>query len=83
VLKGSKASIREAPSIPLAIKGARAQMVQAGLFKEENGQFLLLQDYVFTSPSKASSVFLGRASNGRVNWRSSEGKTLKEIQETD
>ena len=40
----------------------------------------LAQDYSFDSPSTASGVLLGRTSNGRVDWKDNEGRTLKEIQ---
>ena len=34
---------------------------------------------MFPSPSTAAMVLLGRSSNGRVEWKSSDGKTLKEL----
>lgn len=82
VAKGSKATTIEVPSIPPAIRTARAQMVKDGLFTKDENSFVLTQDYTFTSPSKAGCIFLGRSCNGRVEWKNGDGKTLKEIQET-
>ena len=36
------------------------------------------QDYAFSSPSAAAAMILGRASNGKTEWKSAEGKTLVE-----
>jgi len=40
----------------------------------------LSQDYVFTSPSTAAAVVLGRSANGRIEWKDARGRTLKELQ---
>lgn len=41
----------------------------------------LVQDYLFASPSLAAGVMLGRPANGRVEWRTTDGRTLKDIQD--
>jgi len=38
------------------------------------------QDQVFGSPSTAAGVVLGRTANGRIEWKSADGKTLKQLQ---
>ncbi len=81
VLKGSKAKIAEVESLPDAIRIARAQLVSDGLFLQKDTSYELTQDYTFSSPSKASSIFLARPANGRVEWKNKYGKTLKDIQE--
>ena len=40
----------------------------------------LTEDYVFASPSTAAMVMLGRTSNGRVEWKTAAGQTLKALQ---
>ena len=37
-------------------------------------------DYVFTSPSTAAAVELGRSANGRIEWKDAQVRTLKELQ---
>ena len=49
--------------------------------EEEEGKYILTQDYTFSSPSAAAAIFLARNANGRTEWKDSSGKTLKEIQE--
>lgn len=43
------------------------------------GKYLLKMDYVFKSPSTASSVVLGRSSNGWLDWKNKEGKSLDDV----
>jgi Domain of unknown function (DUF4357) len=35
---------------------------------------------VFSSPSAAATVVLGRSANGRIEWKDAQGRTLKELQ---
>ena len=46
---------------------------------ESNNSYKFLEDYVFSSPSTAGGVVLGRATNGWTKWKNSEGKTLDEV----
>ena len=81
VLKGSKAKLTDVESLPEPIKISRAQLVSDGLFVQKDNSYELTQDYTFTSPSKAAAIFLARSANGRIEWKTKAGKTLKDIQE--
>ena len=61
----------------------RDALVDRGLFVEDGKHFRLTEDYEFASPSTAAMVMLGRTSNGRVEWKTAEGQTLKELQTLD
>lgn len=52
-----------------------------GVLKKQSSHYVFAQDYTFDSPSAAAAVILGRAANGRIEWRDSNGKTLKELQD--
>jgi len=41
--------------------------------------FKFIQDYEFNAPSAASSVVLGRASNGKHEWKTQTGKMLRDL----
>jgi hypothetical protein len=41
------------------------------------------QDYVFSSPSTAAAVVLGRSANGRIEGKDAQGRTLKALQEKE
>lgn len=81
---GSTAVLNEVPSLksyfPSVIE-LRSELLKNGVLVEEAGFLKFTQAYTFSSPSYASSVILGRTSNGRTDWRDAAGKTLKEIQE--
>ena len=38
------------------------------------------QDYVFPSPSTAAGVVQGRSANGRLDWKTPAGQSLKDLQ---
>lgn len=85
VLKGSAAVLKENPSAEKyahAIVELRAELKDRGvLVLNEKGDCLVFsQDYSFTSPSAASGVILGGATNGRIDWKDKQGRTLKAIQ---
>ena len=42
----------------------------------------LTRDYIFTSPSLAAAVVMGRNANGRTEWKNEEHKTIKDIEES-
>lgn len=42
----------------------------------------LTRDYIFTSPSLAATVVMGRNANGRTEWKNEEHKTIRDIEES-
>lgn len=80
VLKGSKASKKMTPSVPLNVKMLREGLLSNGVLKEE-GEFLVFTDtYKFGSPSTAAGVVLGASVNGLEQWKNEQGTTLKDVQ---
>lgn len=81
VLAGSQAVLNETPSIHEYMSALRRNLVKNGVLTVEGNAYRLAQDYVFASPSTAAGVLLGRPSNGRVDWKAADGRSLKELQE--
>jgi hypothetical protein len=81
VFEGATARKEPVPSIHPWLAELRADLVQNGALKDNEKGLTLTQDYVFDSPSAAAGVLMGRAANGRTEWRTESGKTLKELQE--
>lgn len=84
VRSGSFAAKDEVPSLKEHfpnVSERRADLMKSGVLAAEGEKFHFTQDYTFNSPSLASSVVLGRSSNGRTDWKDASGKTLKELQE--
>ena len=80
VLKGSRARVHEVPSIHAYLTDLRATLVANGVLEQDGDSFVVAQDYEFRSPSSASAAMEGRTSNGRIEWRDKDGRTLKELQ---
>jgi len=81
VLAGSFARPEEVDSIHGWTHDLRADLVENGVLKQVPEGLVFTQDYVFRSPSASAAVLLGRSANGREEWRTADGKTLKQIQE--
>ena len=77
----SQAAKEEAPSIQPNLSVLRKELISQGILEDGGTVYRLTQDYEFKSPSTASGALLGRSSNGRVDWKDSDGTSLKEIQE--
>ena len=80
VRAGSRAVSDEVPSIHPSLSELRSTLKSNGILMPEGELLNLTQDYVFSSPSSASSVLLGNSSNGRIEWKDANGRTLKSIQ---
>jgi hypothetical protein len=59
----------------------RDALIEKGVIATGHSGLSFTQDYTFDSPSAAAAVIMGRNANGRVEWRTKAGVTLKEIQE--
>jgi hypothetical protein len=81
VNRGSEAVREEVPSIHRYLSELRESLVKHGILEVQNGKYRFAQGYVFDSPSTAAGVLLRRSANGRIEWKTKEGRTLKELQE--
>lgn len=81
VRSGSGAVAKEVESCPDYVAKLRSTLVANGVLKPSGGALVFTQDYLFQSPSTAASALFGRTSNGRVEWKTKEGKTLRQLQD--
>ncbi|WP_321417171.1 GIY-YIG nuclease family protein [uncultured Methanomethylovorans sp.] len=79
VNKGSKSNVTETASIHQSVSSFRANLVEKGILKEENGVYVFQEDFTFSSPSTAAAVVLGRSANGWTSWKDKDDKTLDEV----
>lgn len=83
VFKNSKAAGSTVPSMTQNFLILRQNLIGQGVLIDR-GEYLEFQDdYIFTSPSTASSIVLGRNSNGLTEWKLKEGKSLKDFETVD
>ena len=78
----SESAASEVPSCHAYIKELRTALIENGVLKTSANGYRFTQDYSFSSPSTAAGVVLGRSANGRIEWQTKDGKTLKSIQES-
>ena len=78
VLKDSKVSCNVSP----AFSRYRSRYYEIRMKLEYDGTIsngIFQMDYEFSAPSAASSVVLGRSSNGRIDWKDENGRTLRDL----
>ncbi|HQX58522.1 MAG: DUF4357 domain-containing protein [Rhodoferax sp.] len=80
VLAGSQAAGNTGVSLAPKLVAARQELLHRDVLAEAGNVLSFTQDYVFSSPSYAASMILGRSANGRRNWQDAQGRTLKELQ---
>lgn len=83
VLQGSTAVLQERKSAnkwPYVL-ALRRKLIADGTLVEKDGFYLFTKDSEFTSPSAAAAVVEGGSANGLIEWRTKDGKVLKELDE--
>jgi len=83
VKAGSQAVGETVPSMQQHVRGMfdlRQELIGNGVLERDGDHYRFTQDFVFSSPSTAAAVVLGRSANGRVDWKDGRGRTLKELQ---
>lgn len=78
VLKDSVIAASTVPSMSDSLVRLRSELLQKGII---DTSFHFTKDYIFTSPSLAAAVVTGRNANGRTEWKTSEHKSIKDIEE--
>ena len=81
VFKGSVARIETVPSVHAYVRDLRENLTVAGILVLDEEGLCFVEDYLFASPSTAAMVILGRTANGRIEWKTEAGVTLKVLQE--
>lgn len=75
VLAGSRINKEVADYLPNGYKLLRDKYSDS-----INSEYVLEEDVLLNSPSAASSFVIGKNTNGLTEWKTTEGKTLKEIE---
>lgn len=81
VLKGSIGRKENVPSIVgTAGERLRQRLLEDGVMRSEGATVIFEKDHLFKSPSMAALSLLGRTSNGWVDWRTEDGRTLDAVE---
>lgn len=78
VLEGSQININK-PVHLVRYNKQRAELLASGKISQVDGKYFLNITIEFNTPSGASDFVLGGSTNGWVEWKNSEGKTLDDI----
>jgi hypothetical protein len=79
VFEGSKSRVKVAPSAETSVTPQREKLLAAGVLEERDGNYFFTQDFLFSSPSMAAAVVLGRTANGWIEWKNKAGATLSDV----
>jgi len=79
VFTGSTCNAKEVKTAAAWLINMRKRLIDSGILIKENEVYKFTSDYLFQSPSAASGTVLARSSNGWVDWKYKNGKTLDEI----
>jgi hypothetical protein len=80
VLKGSEIATDIVASFPNGFKTLRDELLEIKTIQLMNDKLVFVEDYLFSSPSAAAAVVMGRSANGLVEWKDATGKDLKTIE---
>ncbi|WP_040796442.1 GIY-YIG nuclease family protein [Nocardia higoensis] len=81
VLEGSRGRAEASPNATAALMRRREILQTEGVIKIDGGDLVFLRDHLFSSPSAAGSVLVGRSTNGRANWKNAAGQSLNDLEE--
>ena len=76
VLKGSSIANSEVPSTPQAVSKKREELIDSGVITN----FKFTKDCLFSSPSTAAAVVMGRSANGLIEWKKTYCSSIKDNQ---
>ena len=83
VLKGSTAVLQERTKSMPHVVALRKQLITEGTLVQTGEFYKFTRDAEFPSPSAAAAVIEGGHANGLSDWKTKDGKTLKEIDEQE
>jgi len=83
VLKGSKAAGTIVNSMTSSFVKLRDKLIDDNVLVDKGDYLEFSDDYIFSSPSTAAVMVMGRNANGLTEWKTKDGKTLKEFESSD
>ena len=75
VLQGSHIAAEDDDTIPFVLKEKRRKVSTA--------DGVLQEDVLFSSPSYAAMFVIGKSANGLTSWKDGEGRSLKDIENSE
>ncbi|NRS88961.1 hypothetical protein HNQ02_001881 [Flavobacterium sp. 7E] len=82
IFKGSKAAHLITASLSPSLVKGRQKLIENGLLVDRGDYYEFVEDYIFSSPSLAAAILMGRNANGQTEWKLTDGRTLKDYETT-
>jgi hypothetical protein len=79
VFADSKCNLKETPTAGPWVIGLRLRLIESSVLVQQDNVYKFASDYIFSSPSAAAAVVLGRKANGWTEWKYKDGRTLDEV----
>ena len=83
VFAGSQIASDTVPSFPKGSISLREELIENGVIHQTGDSLVLSEDYLFSSPSTAAAIVMGRSANGLIEWKNTTGKALKNVEESE
>lgn len=83
VFKGSKAASTVVNSMTQNFIILRQKLINENVLVDKGEYYEFSDDYIFSSPSTAAVMVMGRNANGLTEWKQKDGKTLKEFENNE
>ena len=83
VFKDSRAASTIVNSMTSSFVTLRQKLLDDGVLISKGDYLIFADDYLFSSPSTAAAMVMGRNANGLTEWKLKTGKTLKDFESAD
>lgn len=83
VFRGSEIAKDSVVSFPRGFNALREELLDSEIIQDVGGKLVFSADYLFSSPSTAAAVIMGRSANGLVEWKDKKGRELKAIEASE
>lgn len=79
VVKGSQAKLEMAKKVNETYKILKRKLIETGILVPDGNIYTFAEDTIFSSPSAAANIVLGRQTPGPLNWLDENNKTFKQL----
>ncbi|MFQ5519430.1 MAG: DUF4357 domain-containing protein, partial [Mariprofundus sp.] len=84
VFSGSKAAKEISPAFKKHnYLKLRSSLIERGILSDQGDYLCFSGDYVFSTPSAAAAIVMGRSANGLTEWKTHSGQILKALEQNE
>ena len=83
VVRACKECNERASELEASTKACVERLIEQNALLLDREKYVFPEDYIFSSPSTAASIVLGRNANGLTEWKLKNGMSLKEFESNE